>query len=60
MAGLKAAGQWEAAEIRAVDVGVHKVLQGIMAGAVFPGDATNQASGDALRLGSETTRVSGA
>jgi hypothetical protein len=60
MAGLKAAGQWRHEEIRAVDVGVLKVLQGIMAGAVYPGDATNQPPGDAPRGGSETTKVSGA
>jgi hypothetical protein len=60
MAGMKAAGGWDDDEIRVVEIGVHKILGGIVAAPIYPGDATNVSSGDVGRGGSETTKLSGA
>jgi hypothetical protein len=59
VAELKAAGGWNKDEIRAVEIAVHKVLQGIVARS-YPGDVTNQPFDETGRSDPETTKLNGA
>lgn len=58
LAARKASGYWHADEIRAVEIGVHQVLQRLMVGPIYP--ATDQPVVGTGRDGSETAKMTGA
>jgi len=58
LAGMKTAGVWSKDEISAVEMGVHRMLHGLLADAVYPRDATNRPF-VSMRCDSETTRMNG-
>lgn len=58
--GLKAKGGWRQAELREVEIGVRKVLYGILEGETYPGDATDRPPGDYTPDGFKSFKVNGA
>lgn len=57
---LRASGSWDKADIRAVEIGVHRMLQRMLAGETFAGDATDQPVSNVNQAGRKTIRVIGA
>jgi hypothetical protein len=60
MAGMKTADGWRAQEIRAVEIGVHQLLQGIVTGPIYAVDATDQSASDHARRCLQTAKMTGA
>lgn len=57
---LKKQKGWSTASIRAVEMTVYRILRGVVGGAVYLGDATNEPPGNAGLPGSESTKLNGA
>lgn len=60
LVGLKAKGGWREAELHEVEIGIRRVLFGILEGATYPGDATDQPLGACAHAGSKSSRLNSA
>ncbi|HEY2252036.1 MAG TPA: hypothetical protein VGH74_13280 [Planctomycetaceae bacterium] len=60
LAHLRVSGDWCDGDIRAVDIGIHRMLNRMLAGETFAGDATDQPVANAADAGRKSTSLIGA